>query len=165
MPQLDPVWFSSQLFWLVASFGLLYFLLARVILPPLLEVMARRKQTVEGDLGTAQRAKTAAEEARQAYERTLADARARSQALVNEAMLEHKAKAEKASKELDEQIAKKLAEAEKRIGDAKQKLLDGLTPAAAELASLIVEKLTHRTPANDKVSSIITELSKRGQRS
>src|SRR4051812_21405716 len=115
MPQLDSTWFASQLFWLLVSFAALYFLLARLVLPPLQGVLARRAQVMATDLDTAQRAKSQAEEARQAYERTLAEARARSQALIADAMREHKAKAEQAGKELDAQIAQRLADAEKKI--------------------------------------------------
>lgn len=160
MPQLDPTWFVSQLFWLVLTFTLLYIVLARVVLPPLQNIVARRESTIEGDIAMAEKLKADAETAREDYERTLAEARDKAQDLINDAMAEHKAKAEIANKEMDEQIAAKLEEATKNIDAKKKELMDALSPATEELTSLIVEKLTHRNAAKDKVGSVITQLFK-----
>lgn len=160
MPQLDPTWFASQLFWLFVCFVTLYIILARLVLPPLQNVLAQRQKTMEGDVSTAQSLKSQAEQAREHYEQTLAEARNRSQQLVAQVMAEQKARAEQSGKALDAQISQKLGEAEKAIAAKKQALMDALTPATAEMTAMIVEKLTQRAPANDKVNSIISEISK-----
>jgi len=166
MPQLDPTWFASQLFWLFIAFAALYFILARKILPPLQGILAQREQTISSDLDQAQSSKNQAEKAREEYERTLAEARSRAQQLINEAALAQKAKAEQAGKDMDQQVSKKLAEAEQKIQAKKRELMDALTPVTAELAGMIVEKLTQRAPTNDKVNAVIGELlkSRSGQR-
>jgi F-type H+-transporting ATPase subunit b len=160
MPQLDPTWFASQLFWLLVSFVTLYFILSKLILPPLLEILARREQTRASDIDQAQSLKTQAEDARLTYERALAEARAKAQQLVNDAVIGQKARAEKAGHELDRQIAARLTDAEQKIRAKKQELMDALTPATAELAEMIVGKLTQRTPAGDKTGSVIHDLLK-----
>jgi F-type H+-transporting ATPase subunit b len=160
MPQLDPTWFASQLFWLAVTFVLLYVILSRFVLPPLQDIIARRQQTVEGDLSLAQSLKSQAEQARQDYERTLAEARNRAQALMNEAIAAHKAKSEMASKEMDRQIELKLAEASRRIAAKKEEMISALTPTTTELTAMIVEKLTQHSPSNDQVSRIITNMAK-----
>ena len=63
MPQLDPTWFASQLFWLAVTFVMIYVILAKMALPPLMEIIERRKQTVEGDISQAQTLKSQAEQA------------------------------------------------------------------------------------------------------
>ena len=162
MPQLDSTWFASQLFWLLISFVALYAVLSRLVLPPLMEILARRLQTVDGDIERAQRCKSEAEQARQNYERTLAEARARAQQLVSDAVLAQKTAMEEATKELDADIAVKLASAERKIAEAKQKLTDALMPATAEITAMIVEKLTKQTPAPGKLSALVQEFSKSG---
>lgn len=147
MPQLDPTWFASQLFWLAVTFLALYAILARLVLPPLQEIIARRASTVEGDIAQAQVLKSQAEAARLDYERALAEARDRAQTLMNEAMASFKAKSELAAKEIDRQIEIKLANASKRIAEQKQELLATLAPGMGELTDLIFEKLTQATPA------------------
>lgn len=160
MPQLDPTWFASQLFWLFVSFSLLYFILAKMILPPLMSIMERRQHAVESDLSQAKSFASEAEAAKELYERTLAQARANSQQLIDAVAHEFKAKSELASKELEETIAAKLKEAERKISAKKQELMDALTPTTAEMTALIVEKLTQSTPAKDKIKSALAESSK-----
>jgi len=160
MPQLDPTWFASQLFWLFVSFAALYMLLSRVMLPPVLAIMAKRKETVDTDLSDAQSFKTLAEQAKDQYERTMIEARARSQQLLTDAMLDQKSRGEQSAKELDSQIAAKLREAEKKISLKKQELKDSLTPTTAELTAIIVEKITQRTPGDEKIKAVLAPLTK-----
>ncbi len=160
MPQLDPTWFVSQLFWLLAAFVTLYVVLSRVALPPLLEMLERRRQTVESDVQTAQSCKTQAEQAKEQYERALADARSRAQQVQADAMAEYKTQSEKLSRDMDAQTAAKLQEAGKRIRAKKQELLDSLTPTSAELAAMIVEKLTKQTPSSERLKAIVSDLAK-----
>ncbi len=160
MPQLDPTWFASQLFWLTICFVALYTVLSRFVLPPLLEVMARRASTVEEDVSMAQSLKSQAEHARSDYERTLADARERAQAVMNEATDSYKVKSEAATKEMNRQIELKLTDASKRITAKKQEMIEALAPTMGELTSIIFEKLTQQKASNDQVQNILNELHK-----
>lgn len=160
MPQLDPTWFASQLFWLTICFVALYTGLSRFVLPPLMDVMARRASTVEDDVSQAQSLKSQAEHARHDYERTLADARERAQAVMNEATESYKVKSEAATKEMNRQIELKLTDASKRITAKKQEMIEALAPTMGELTSIIFEKLTQQKPSSDQVQTILNELHK-----
>jgi len=160
MPQLDPTWFASQLFWLAVSFTVLYFILSRLILPPLQEVIARREQTQGQDIETAQALKFQADHAKQEYEATMAASREKAQGLLAEAVATQKAKAEAAGREMDAQIAKKLDEASKKIAVKKQELTQSLVPTAVELAGMVVEKLTQQKPAQARIEALVAGLSK-----
>lgn len=142
MPQLDPTWFASQLFWLAITFLVLHLILSRVVLPPLQGVLARREETQAQDIETAQNLKIQAEEAQAAYERVSAQSRAKAQEVLAAAQEESKKKADEASRALDKQVEQKLAEATRNITAKKAELIAGLTPASSELASLIVGRLT-----------------------
>ena len=142
MPQLDPTWFASQLFWLAITFITLYILMARFVLPPLQEVIARRLQTKEQDVAAAEAMKLEAQAAKADYERALSESRQKAQGLIAEVALASKAKAEQASRDLDAQVAKKLADATQKIAAKKQELIQALSPATGELASLIADRLT-----------------------
>ncbi|MDX2112262.1 MAG: hypothetical protein SFW63_00795 [Alphaproteobacteria bacterium] len=163
MPQLDPTWFASQLFWLALSFAALFFVMSRLVLPPLLAIMAKRRDTIDSDLSLAQGMKTEAEQARGAYESTLAEARSKSQQLVADALQEQKQKAEAASRALEQEIADRLREAERRITTQKQELMATLTPVTAELTAMIVEKLSNIRPDDNAVSTAITRGVKTGR--
>lgn len=160
MPQLDPTWFASQLFWLFASFVLFYLLMSRFILPPLLGVMDGRRNSVESDLEQAREMKAKAEHARDDYQRTLADARTRAQQLIDEATDEQKQTAEKAMRGMDAVIASKLEEAEKRIAARREDLVRQMTPTSGELAAMIVEKLTRKPASKQRIDSMLGEFAK-----
>lgn len=155
MPQLDPTWFASQLFWLAIIFVALHFVLSRLVLPPLLGTMEHRKQTVTNDIGQAETFRTQANEARTQYERTLAEARANAQKLIGDVMQAHKSKAEQASADLEKQVEQKLSDASRAITSKKGELLEKLTPATEELTAMIVEKLTNKAPDIAKVKQAI----------
>ncbi len=151
MPQLDPTWFASQIFWLVICFTTLYLVLSKVILPPLQNVISTRKGAIESDLAVAQELKSQAELAKQKYEATLISSREAAQAVINEAETAAKQRSEEAKKALETQIAIKLSNASSAILAKKQELLKEITPATIELSSLIVEKLTDKTPTAEQL--------------
>jgi F-type H+-transporting ATPase subunit b len=160
MPQLDPTWYSSQLFWLALTFVGLYIVLSRMVLPPLMEVIARRAQTVQGDIETAQRLKHDAEVARANYDKALADSRMKAQTLMNEAIASQKHTAEEKAKELDKQIEKKLAAASAQISAKKTQMLTELIPTTSELVGMIVEKLTQQAPNPEQVHAALGDIAK-----
>lgn len=163
MPQLDPTWFASQLFWLAITFTMLYFVLSRYVLPPLMGIIAQRQQTVEGNVSLAQSLKSQAEQARQEYEKALAEAKGRAQQLMNDATADIKTTAEQKTREMDRQIAAKLQDATKQIAVKKTEMMAALAPATSELTSMIVEKLTTHAPNLDKIHQALSQIAKGGR--
>lgn len=160
MPQLDPTWFASQLFWLAIGVVFLYVVLSRFVLPPLMSVLDVRQATRMSDLERAQALKSEAESAKTEYEQALSDARLRAQQLFADAEAKAKQASEKALSELNRASAEQLAQAEKRISAKKAELLAELEPAAADLTAMAIEKLMKRRPDESRVKSLIHDLSR-----
>ena len=160
MPQLDPTWFVSQVFWLAICFVALYFMLSKLVLPPLLDIMAKRTDTLATDIDTAQRLKAEAEQARLDYEKVLAKARGDAQAQMNDAVADQKAKAEAKGKELEKQIEQKLAATTAQINAKKAAMVKELSSTTMDLTAMIVEKLTHAQPSADQVNKALNAVSK-----
>lgn len=160
MPQLDPTWFASQIFWLAVCFTLLYVLLSRAVLPKLGGIIERRADTVSGDLASAEVAKNMAQQAQQDYEQTLAQSREMAQGLINEVMEENKEHAEKTLRAMDAEVAKKLTEAHNRITNKKHELLASMTPVAAEFAAMLAEKITMKPVSADTASRVVMDMLK-----
>src|SRR5688572_24660848 len=80
-PPFNSETFASQLFWLVIAFVALYVLLSRWALPRVASIFAARQGRVEGDLEAAGRLTAESQAAIEAYEKALADARAKAQAI------------------------------------------------------------------------------------
>src|SRR3954466_11887746 len=84
MPQLDAHTFPTQLFWLVVSFLVLYWLMAKIALPRVEKIIEERRRRLDEDLEKAAQMKSEAEAVIAAYEKALAEARQQAQATVKQ---------------------------------------------------------------------------------
>src|SRR5947208_11098227 len=118
-PPLDPGTFAPQLIWLALTFGLLYMILKRVVLPRVGEVIEERSDRVKRDLAQAERLKADTEKALANYEQALGDARAKAGTMAKSMRDKLTDEVDKERAKVEAQIAAKLAEAEKRIAETK----------------------------------------------
>jgi F-type H+-transporting ATPase subunit b len=140
-PPFDPSHFPSQLLWLAVIFGLFYLFLKRVALPRVGSILEVRSQRISHDLDQAARLKSEADAAVAAYEQELATARARANAIGQEARNAAKAEAETKRKQVEAELEGKLAKAEARIAGIKASALAEVGTIAADTAAAIVERL------------------------
>ena len=61
LPQLDPKWYPSQLFWLFLTYGVLYFAFSRNVLPGLSGIIENRRDHIKNDLDQAEKLRAPAE--------------------------------------------------------------------------------------------------------
>ena len=141
MPQLDVSTFPGQIFWLVVSFALLYWLLTKKALPRVAEILETRQERIAADLDRAARLRADAEEALKRYEATVAAAQAESAARVK--ATQERAAAEVAARAaaLDRELGAKLTAAEARIAAARAQAMGQLADVAAEAAQAAVRRL------------------------
>lgn len=141
MPQLDVATFPGQIFWLIVSFGLLYWLLSKRALPRIAEILAARQEKIAADLDRAARLRAEAEEALQRYEATVAEAQAEAAAKVK--ATQERAAADIAARvaALDRELGARLASAEQRIALARDAALGQLADVAAEAAQAATRRL------------------------
>jgi F-type H+-transporting ATPase subunit b len=160
-PPFEAQHFPSQLFWLALTFVLLYVLMARVALPRIGGILAARSKHIADDLSAAQRFKEQSEAANAAYLKSLADARARAQAMANDTREQQAAQAEAANKKLEAQLHDKLATAEQSIAATRGAAMSNVAGIAADTAAAIVERLIGAAPAQSDVAAAVAEVSKR----
>ena len=148
MPQLDPSTFSNQIFWLLVTLVVIYFVLSRIALPRISAVLAERSGTITNDLAAAEELKAKAVEAEEAYNKALADARAEASRIVDEtkAQIQEDLKAEMAK--ADEQISAKAAEGEKAIAEIRANALNSVSEVAKATAAELVAAMGGK--ADDK---------------
>lgn len=163
MPQLDASTFASQLFWLTVMFVFLYVVLAKSILPRVHTILESRKDRIDHDLSRASQMKEEAEETRAAYDKALAEARAKAQALLHTSSHQSATVAAAKQAELDAVINSKLTQSEATLMRARKDVMERLAPVAQELTSLIVEKLVNYKPSNEQLSSVVDKVSRQKQ--
>jgi F-type H+-transporting ATPase subunit b len=160
-PPFQPQHFPSQIAWLVVSFVLLYVLMSRVALPRIGSILAERSKRIAEDLAAAQGFKEQSDVARAAYEKALADARARAQAIANTTREQQAAAAEAANKRLEAQLHEQLAAAERSIAATRAGAMGNVGSIAASTAAAIVERLIGKAPPEHEVAAAVSEILKR----
>ncbi|MDF1856707.1 F0F1 ATP synthase subunit B' [Pseudooceanicola sp.] len=141
MPQLDFAHFPNQIFWLVVTLVVIYLILNRVALPRIGAVLAHRASTITNDIAAANDLKRKAEEAEQAYDKALADARVEAGRIAAEAKAEIQADLNAAIAKADTQISVKTAEGEKAIAEIRAGAVDGIRAVAKDVAAELVTTL------------------------
>ncbi|HEX2151773.1 MAG TPA: F0F1 ATP synthase subunit B' [Stellaceae bacterium] len=150
MPQLNPESFPSQLFWLAVTFVVLYVLMAWVGIPRLSGVIEARRRRREDDLARAADMQAEAEAANQAFQRSMAEARAQAQAVLKETS--DRLAAEAAERQAR---AEQVDEAERRIAATKQQALADVRGIAVDVGRSVVEKLTGAAPNDAGVAAAV----------
>lgn len=158
MPQLCVDWMPNQIFWLVITLVVIFFVLSRIALPRIAAVLAERQGTITSDLAKAEDLKRQAVEAEEAYNQALANARAEAQEIVAEAKAEIAADLKAATDKADAEIAAKAAESEKAIADIRASALENVSLVAKDTAAAIVEALGGKSDASRVAAAVDARL-------
>lgn len=155
LPQMNVDYFPTQLFWLALTFLGLWFVLAKIALPRVGEVITERKDRITRDIEAAGRLKSDTDKALADYEKALSDARANASGIAKQTRekLSSETDAEKAR--IESQISGKLQEAETRIAATKTKALTAVNDIAAETARAVVAKLVGHDISLDDVKKVL----------
>lgn len=152
MPQLDFSSWGNQIFWLLVTLVVIYFVLSRIALPRIAAVLAERQGTITNDIAAAEELKAKAVEAEEAYNKALADAKAEAANIVAAAKAEIQADLNAATEKADAEIAAKAAESEKAIAEIRAGALESIKDVAnattAELVSTLGGKAEDADVAN-----------------
>jgi F-type H+-transporting ATPase subunit b len=155
MPQLDPSSFASQIFWLVVMFAALYWVMAKIAIPRVGEVLEQRARVIQDDLDRATALKAETDAALAAYEKAMADARSQAGEHMRTMQADVKAVADKRIAEIAAAVSKQVADAEARIAKAKADALAAMASVAGETAKDVVAKLAGLSPDAGAVSNAV----------
>ncbi|MGO9675448.1 MAG: F0F1 ATP synthase subunit B' [Methylocella sp.] len=143
-PPFDSANFASTLIWLAISFGLLYYLMSKIALPRVEGILKARADKIAEDLKSARVAREKSEKAAAEHDRTIADARAKAQALAQRTQAQINAENDAKRHALEAELNGKLALAEKQIVETKTTAMASVESIAKDAAAAIVERLTGR---------------------
>jgi F-type H+-transporting ATPase subunit b len=152
MPQFDPSWFISQIFWLAVTFTIMYLLMSRLVLPRIGEVLEERSERLAADIDKAEALKKEADGVVAQYEAELAKAREQATKVLAQASQEISEIASRRQQEFGAELARKTADAEARIEAAKAEAKAQVRDIAQAAAGDIVEKLTGSSPTDQTVT-------------
>ena len=156
-PPFQAQHFPSQLVWLTLTFVLLYVLMSKVALPRIGAILADRNKRISDHLAEAQRLKDQSDAANAAYEKALADARNRAQAIAAATRQKQAAEADEAQKRLEAQLQERLAAAERSITATRTSAMGNVRTIAADTAGAIVQRLIGTSPSEQDVAAAVGE--------
>ncbi len=157
-PPFQTETYAGQLLWLAITFVLLYTLLSKLVLPRLTGIIENRRTIIAGNLDEAAAMKTRAEEAGAAYEKALAEAKGRAQALAQETRSKLAAESDAKRKALEADLNKRLSESEATITARKSEAMSHVREIARDTATVIIERLTGQAPAPQTVEAALDQI-------
>lgn len=155
MPQFDPTFYTTQLFWLFVTFALLYVLMSSLAMPKIGAVLEERQRKIDDNLDKAAQLKAEAETAIAAYEKALAESRAKAQDILRASGDAMAKQADERQKQLGERLAQQVKAGEARINAAKDQALTHVREIAADVAKSAAAKLTGNRPDDTQVASAV----------
>jgi F-type H+-transporting ATPase subunit b len=164
MPQIEQIGtYLSQTFWLIVTFGFLYVVLWKAALPRVSTILMERQERIDEDLRKAEDFKKEADEAMAAYEKLVADARSKAQALLRETN-EQLAKDSAARHDaLSAKIKADVDAAEARIEAARAQAIANIQTVAVEVAQAATARLIGSdVAAGDAETAVQTAMRERG---
>lgn len=161
MPQFNLTSFPSQIFWLVVCFAVLYFLMAKLVLPRIGKTIEDRELKIQTDLDAAQQANDAARASGAEQEKALTSARGEAHQLIREAAQTAAAATSARMHEIGDRLAAEIGEAEQRIGLQRNQAMAGLAGMSTEIATAVLSKLVG-SPEPAQVARAVDEAAKAG---
>ncbi len=144
MPQIEqlPFIFTSQLFWLLVVFGIIFFGIGRGMLPKIQSTVDLREQRIADDLAQAQSARAAAEQTEEAWRNRMDEARAEAARLAQGARQESARETEAKVRDAADQINLKVETAEQQIRQSVDAARAEIEAVTAEATREMVARLT-----------------------
>ena len=163
MPQLNPEFWVSQIFWLVLTFGLLYIILSKLILPKISNNLESRKSQILENIETAEKQREESEKKVKEFEKIILDSKIEAKNYFNETrqkILEDiTIKKNSLGKDIDDEIST----AEQEIKNLKTASSEKIKNIAIETSSELIKQLIGEEANNSSISAIVEEQSRKSE--
>ena len=161
MPQLDPEFWISQIFWLTITFGTLYVVLSKLILPKISANLEMRKSQIQENIEAAEKQRESSESKLKEYDKIILKSKLDAKNIFRNAR-EKALKDINSKKEiLDKQLDEEINIAEREIKILRMGASERINKIAIETSSDLVKKLIGAEVNNSSISAIVNDLSKK----
>ena len=161
MPQLNPEFWVSQIFWLIITFGILYVVLSKLILPKISSNLESRKLQISDNIEAADKQREESESKLREYDEIISKSRSEAKDILNQTR-EKVLKDINAKKNLlDKQIDEEIRKAEKEIIKFKLEAPAKINKIAIDTSSELIQKLIGTEVNNSSISAIVEDLSRK----
>ena len=161
MPQLNPEFFVSQLFWLVVTFTFLLIFLWRISLPRIGSVLEKREKKINDDIAAAKELQEKAEAIQKILENKLRNARTETAEMIKTTSINLQEKTAIELVKLDKNLDKKIHDSANNIEKSKSDSLNQIHDQIYEITKLIFYKITNFKVSNQDVKDAVTAVERK----
>ena len=160
MPQLNPEFWISQIFWLIITFGILFIVLTKVILPKISNNLETRKSQILENIETADKQKEESQKKIDEYEKIILDSKLKAKSYFNEAREKILDDINKKKSALEKDLDEEIGEVEKELSDLKNKSGEKINKIAAETSAELIKELIGEEVNSSSIAAIVEDQSK-----
>jgi F-type H+-transporting ATPase subunit b len=160
MPQLNPEFWISQIFWLIITFGILFIVLTKVILPKISDNLETRKSQILENIETADKQKEESQKKIDEYEKIILDSKLKAKSYFNEAREKILDDINKKRTALEKDLDEEISEVEKELSDLKNKSGEKINKIAAETSAELIKELIGEDVNSSSIAAIVEDQSK-----
>ena len=161
MPQLDPTYWSSQAFWLILIFAILYISISKFYLPKIKDNLDNRENKIKEDLENASKFKEQSEVKLKEYKIILENAKKEVIKIHFESknILDKDINSKKIA--IEKEIEKEISKATKEIIEFKKNSLSSIQKISENIASDIIENISGDKLNESSVKAVVEDISKK----
>ena len=161
MPQLNPEFWISQIFWLIIIFISLYTILSKLILPKISEVLETRKSQILSNLDDAEKFKKESELNLKKYETILNNVKNQSNLILSNTRKNINEDINNKKEQLEKNIKKEIKKVEADIKVFKENAITNINKIAIETSSNLIKNIINVDVNKSNVSAIVEDISKK----
>ena len=160
MPQLNPEFWISQIFWLIITFGILFIVLTKVILPKISDNLETRKSQILENIETADKQKVESQKKIDEYEKIILESKLKAKSYFNEAREKILDDINKKRAALEKDLDEEISEVEKELSNLKNKSGEKINIIAAETSAELIKELIGEEVNSSSIAAIVEDQSK-----
>tara|TARA_B100000700_G_scaffold265829_1_gene304537 strand:+ start:5034 stop:5615 length:582 start_codon:yes stop_codon:yes gene_type:complete len=160
MPQLDPQYWASQVFWLIIIFLLIYLLIARIFIPKIKSNIDVREDKIRKDLEEAKLFKEDSEKKLKTYIDLINSAKNDAKKILSQSRQKLNEDIQIKKKEIQKEIEKEILNAEKEIKKFKTESVDKVNVISEEIASNLIKNIIGEDLNKSSLKATISQIIK-----
>ena len=161
MPQLDPEFWTAQIFWLILIFSSLYLIIWKIFLPRITYSIENRKSKVVKDLDEAQKLKDNAEKKLREYNEIIEKSKKEAKKIIDDSKKKLVKDIEDKKQKFKDEIEKELIATEKEIKNLKKNSTLNVSNIAADTSAEIIRQIISTEVNKSNVSAVVNEITKK----
>ena len=165
MPQLDPEFWVSQIFWLVITFGILFLVLSKLILPKISDNLETRKSQILDNLELAEKQRKESETKLKEFDNIILRSKIDAKNLFNDSRKKLLDDINNKRVKLEEEIDKEIKIVEVEIEELKKKSPEKINKIAIETSSDLINQLIGANVNNSSITAIVSDIASKNKNS